>query len=101
MTTADKDTLVEDLSGLGLIGLSAVEAVNASLFDAAVLGAYNLTLQLKETSSYADITSEKVLPGIGNDFANTTTTFFQDQSNQDMTLDTFINGMVFTLNVTE
>ncbi len=101
VTTADKDTLVEDLSGLGLVGLSAVEAVNASLFDAAVLGAYNLTLQLKETSSYADITSEKTLPGIGNDFANTATTFFQDQSNQDMTLDTFINGMVFTLNVTE
>ena len=97
--TADKSTLTADLNDLGLTGLSAVEAVNASLYDAAVLGPYDLTIQLKQSGNFDDITSVASMPGVGNDFVNTTTTFFQDITNQNMTLDTFASGMVFTLSV--
>lgn len=97
--TADKSTLEADLTELGLIGLSGVEAVNATVFESAVLGPYNITLQLKQAGTYTDITSSNTIEGVGTDFVTSTTTFFQDVSDQDMSLDSFASGMVFTLNI--
>ena len=97
--TADKNTLQTDLTELGLIGLSGVEAINATMFESAVLGPYNITLQIKESGSYNNITNSNTIEGVGTDFVTSTTTFFQDESNQDMSLDSFANGMVFTINI--
>ena len=97
--TADKNTLQTDLTELGLVGLSGVEAINATVFESAVLGPYNITLQIKESGSYNNITNSNTIEGVGTDFVTSTTTFFQDESDQDMSLDSFANGMVFTINI--
>lgn len=100
--TANTTTLNTDLSALGLDGLSAVESVNTMLYDSAVLSdTKELSFKITETGTYTPITNSKVFPGIQNDFADSTLTFFYTDTGADMTIDTFNNGMVFSLTVDE
>ncbi len=100
--TANTSTLNADLSALGLTGLSAVESINTMVYDSAVLSDTKiLTFKITETGTYQPITMSKTFDGIQNDFADSALTFFYTDTGADMTIDTFNNGMVFSLTVDE
>jgi len=97
--TANKFTLTQLLTGRGLTNVDQIESINTMLFDSAVFGSNHLTVQLQKAGTYVDITDEFTFPGIQNDFNNSVVTFVEDINDQNMTLDTFDDGLVFTLTV--
>lgn len=100
--TTNTQTLSQQLSSRGLPELSAVETVNTMLYDAAVIGdQHDMSVTLTTTGTYTPITHTKTLSGVNNNFTNTVVTFNTDATDQPMNIDTFNNGMVFSLTVDE
>lgn len=97
--TANKATLLEQLTNRGLSNVDQVESINTLLFESAVFGENELSVEIQQTGTYTNITAQQTFPGIQNDFNNSVVTFYHDINGLDMNLDTFNNGLVFTLTV--
>ena len=97
--TANKSTLSDLLNTRSLGSLNDVEAINTILYDSAVFGENNMTIQVNTADTYTALTDTREFQNIQNDFNNSAVTYFHDIAGLSMDLDTFSNGMVFTLTV--